>query len=326
MKRLFVALVTGSTLITALASPAAEPAATAAKAPAAAKASPIAKKHYMTKAEIAAAQARLHDAAPADSYFGHMKLSYIGINNTFRDAMRLAGDSTTSGAIVSKVEAADEALHDFATRFPRDSALAQSYFLASHAQKKVWVQHNQERAKEYLKLLVSRYGETYFGKVTKKEIAGGITEHWYATAIACATPEPTLAPTASPEPTAVPSATPQPKRGRATPAPTPSPTPTVSPTPSPTPTPIPSPQLTSTPDGTKIVILPAACIPARTPSPRPSASPSPLPTPLMTGSPSTPATVSPSAAASSSALATPRPSASSTIPAALPTKTAHPRE
>jgi len=320
MKRLFAALVTGTTLITALASPAAEPAATSAKAPAAAKPTPVAKKRYMTKAEIAAAQARLRDAAPADSYFGHLKLSYIGINNTFRDASRLAGDSTTSGAIVSKVEAADEALRDFAARYPRDATLAQSYFLASRAEKKIWIQHNQERASAYLKLLVSRYGDTYFGKLTKKDIAGGITEHWYATAVACATPEPTLAPTATPEPTAVPSATPQPKRGRANPKPTPSPTPTASPTPSPTPTPVPTPQLTSAPDGTKIVILPVACIPAPTPSPTPSVAPSPLPTPLMTGSPS--------AAASASPLATsrPSPSAAPTIPAPVPTKSAQPQQ
>ncbi len=313
MKRIFAALVvTGSTLITALAGQAAEPAATAAKTPTAAKATPVAKKHYMTKAEIAAAQARLHDAAPADAYFGHLKFSYIGINNTFRDAMRLSGDSTTSAAIASKVDAADEALHDFATRYPRDSALAQSYFLASRAEKKVWIQRNQERSTVYLKLLVSRYGDSYFGKLTKKDIAGGITEHWYATAVACATPEPTLAPTASPEATAIPSATPQPKRGRSTPSPTPSPA-VNSPTPSPTPTPMPTPQLTSAPDGTKIVILPAPCIPA--PTPAATASPLATPSPLTTGSSIAPTTTGSPSAAASATPATP-----------APTKSAHPQE
>ena len=271
MKRFFAAAIAGSALLTTLATPAAERPAAPAKA------------HFMTKAEIEAARQRLRDAAPADSYFGRMKLSYIGINNTFRDAMRMSGDSTTSSSIVNRVEQADEALRDFATRFPRDSALAQSYFLASRAHKKIWIQHNQERAAVYLKLLVSKYGTTYFGRLTKKDIAGGITEHWYATAVACATPEPTLPPTASPEPTAIPSATPAPrgKRGRATPTSTPSPTPAPTESPRPTPSPVPTPQLTSAPDGTKIVILPAACTtPAPTPSPTPTASPIPAASPM----------------------------------------------
>jgi len=322
MKRFFAAAIAGSALLTTLATPAAERPAAAAKA------------HLMTKAEIEAARQRLRDAAPADSYFGRMKLSYIGINNMFRDAMRMSGDSTTSSSIANRVEQADEALRDFATRFPRDSALAQSYFLASRAHKKIWIEHNQERAVVYLKLLVSKYGTTYFGRLTKKDIAGGITEHWYATALACATPEPTLAPTATPEPTAVPRATPAPsgRRGRATPTPTPSPTPAPTESPSPTPSPVPTPQLTSAPNGSKIVILPAACTtPAPTPSPVATVAPTPVasPTPGATivpspaGSPITGSKANPSPSRAATPVA-PSQTAPATTPTPLPSPSPRP--
>src|SRR5713226_7523883 len=47
---------------------------------------------------------KYNNSAPADRYFGRMKMSYLGLNNTFRDAAITAGDHTDSPGIVSKVE------------------------------------------------------------------------------------------------------------------------------------------------------------------------------------------------------------------------------
>jgi hypothetical protein len=41
-----------------------------------------------------------------------MKLSFLGINNTFRDASITAGEHTVDPALVDKVMPADDALRD----------------------------------------------------------------------------------------------------------------------------------------------------------------------------------------------------------------------
>ncbi len=59
--------------------------------------------------------------APADRYFGRMKMSILGIRNTFNDAgTRLDVDQASPSAIFHKVALADEALHDWAAQYPRD--------------------------------------------------------------------------------------------------------------------------------------------------------------------------------------------------------------
>src|SRR6202011_4504820 len=130
-------------------------------------------------------------------------------------------------------------------KYPHDPQLARSYFLAIEASKRIWLQRNQEHAWTYMNRLTEQFGNTYFGKLVKKDLAIGFTEHYYAEAVPCATPTPTATPTPVPTPTPRPSVTPQPRarRGRAatptpTPVATPRPTP-AAPTPEPTPSPTP---------------------------------------------------------------------------------------
>jgi hypothetical protein len=47
------------------------------------------------------ASERLKGIAPADRYFGRLKMSYLGINNTFKDAAVAAGNFTTDLGIIS---------------------------------------------------------------------------------------------------------------------------------------------------------------------------------------------------------------------------------
>ena len=69
-------------------------------------------------------------AAPGDEYFGRMKMSFLGINNTFHDETIRAGDYTTDSGIINKVAFADEALEQWSHRYPGDPQLARSYILA----------------------------------------------------------------------------------------------------------------------------------------------------------------------------------------------------
>lgn len=240
---------------------------------------------------------QFHDSAPADQYFGRMKMSYLGINNTFRDAAISAGDHTTNPSIVSKVAFADEALLDWARHFPHDPQLARTYFLGFQIERKIWLKPNQERAWIDMNRLVSLFPTSYFGKLIKKDMAIGFTEHYYADATPCATPTPMPSDTPTPEPTPAPA-----RRGRsqATPAPQPTATPTPEPTPSPEPTPVPTPQMLA--KGLKVQIETPPCVPPPTPAPTATPTPSPAGTAMPSG------TATPSGAPS--ALPSPLPSVS----------------
>lgn len=167
-------------------------------------------------------------SAPGDEYFGRMKMSYLGINNTFRDEAIRAGTHTTDGGIINKVGFADEALNAWAKRFPGDPQLARSYYLGEVVYQKIWTKPAQDRAWEMMQIIVKKYPATFFGKAVKKNLAIGFTQHYYGD------PQPCGAPTASPNP--APAKAGQPKVSIETPpciAPPPT-APPASPSPSPT--------------------------------------------------------------------------------------------
>ena len=140
-------------------------------------------------------QEQLRNAAPADAYFGRMKLSFLGINNTFKDAAIAANPYSTDSSITNKVDFGIESLNEWANKYPRDSHLARSYFLGEEAFKKIWLKQYQDKAWSYMQLIVTKYPTTFFGKTVKAELAKGFTKHYFTDAAPCG-PEP--APTAAP--------------------------------------------------------------------------------------------------------------------------------
>lgn len=203
----------------------------------------------------------LHVSAPGDAYFGRMKMSYLGINNTFHDSMIRAGAYTTDPRIIGQVEWAMDALQQWSREYPNDPQLARSYFLAFEIYRKIWTQPAQTLAWQYMHIIVQRWPSTFFGKTMKADLARGFTEHYFATAVPCP-------PTPSPSPT--------PGRGR------PTPTPTATPVPA-TPTPSPAPGQPA------VEVLPVPCF-TPLPTPMPSLTPSALPSALPSGA----ASISPS--------------------------------
>ncbi len=213
-------------------------------------------------------------SAPGDEYFGRMKLSYLGINNTFRDEAIRAGAYTTDSGIISKVNFADEALNQWMGRYPGDPQLARSYYLAIEVYKRIYTQDAQNKAWRYMQLELKQFPNSYFGKIVKKNVAIGFTEHYFADPTMCPTPLPSGAPL--PENTPVATASPVPKAGQpkvnliTPPCIKPSPVPTLAPTGSPSPGAIVSPAPTT---------VPSSATPSPSASPAPAPSPSPSSTP-----------------------------------------------
>jgi hypothetical protein len=89
----------------------------------------------LSPATVLAQSSQTSGMAPADRYFGRMRMSILGIRNTLADAgTKLDVDQASRSAVFHKVVLADEALHDWAAQYPRDPwipryiyALAQLY-------------------------------------------------------------------------------------------------------------------------------------------------------------------------------------------------------
>lgn len=244
-----------------------------------------------SKAQQAKCETYSH-SAPGDEYFGRMKMSYLGINNTFHDEAIRAGASTTDSNVINKVNFADEALRAWMQRYPGDPQLSRSYYLAIQVYKKIFTEDAQNKAWNYMQLEIHQFPASYFGKIVKKNVAIGFTEHYYAPAELC----PTLPPSASPSPAG--------NRGKNTPTPAPTDTPTASPTPTPTPR----------PGQPKVEIIIPPCIqptpvPTETPSALPSTSPSPAAAPVPVAAPSPSPSPGPSATPSAVPAPSPSPSA-----------------
>ncbi|MBV8637951.1 MAG: hypothetical protein JO322_07670 [Candidatus Eremiobacteraeota bacterium] len=259
MKRTLLTIATAAAVVVASAG---YGAATAAAPPAKATAAPK-DACSSVKSKFAHDQCEsFNHSAPGDEYFGRMKMSYLGINNTFHDEYIRAGDYTTDANVINKVNFADEALQAWAQKYPGDPQLARSYYLAIRMYRKIYIRTYQDKAWQYMHTLTSpTFASTYFGKLEKTEMAKGFTEHYFANAQLCPTPEPT--------------ATPGPPSKR--PTPTPSPTPTPEPTPTPTPTPSPR------PGQPKVEVIQPPCVQPspleESPTPAPSNFPSPAATP-----------------------------------------------
>jgi hypothetical protein len=132
-----------------------------------------------------------------------MKMSYLGINNTFHDDAIRAGAYTTDPHLISSVSFADEALNAWAKKYPNDPQLARSYFLAFLMYRKIYTPQYQQKAWDYAHIVIKKWPNSFFGKSLKKDISIGYTEHYFATPVSCtglADPTPTPAATPAPRP------------------------------------------------------------------------------------------------------------------------------
>lgn len=71
--------------------------------------------------------------APADEYFGRLKLSILGIRNTIKDqGLRVDVDSTKANATLGTMGLTEDALHDWEHKYPCDSWLPTTIYALEH--------------------------------------------------------------------------------------------------------------------------------------------------------------------------------------------------
>lgn len=80
--------------------------------------------------------------APADEYFGHQKISTLGIDNMIRDTdLREAYNPELASRLYATLMTAEEALEDWAAKYPHDSWIPKRAYLMSHL---FWRMHTPE--------------------------------------------------------------------------------------------------------------------------------------------------------------------------------------
>ncbi len=130
-------------------------------------------------AAIAATQPSTHTAshvtqapkvAPLDEYFGRMKLSPLGIENTIHDAnLHVKYDQANAGHYYQGLEWAEDALHDWARKYPQDTWLPGRAYFMSHV---FWEMHTGEAdaaANRCRQLLFTQFPKSHWAALAHKE-------------------------------------------------------------------------------------------------------------------------------------------------------------
>jgi hypothetical protein len=144
--------------------------------------------------------------APADEYFGKLKMSVLGIRNTIKDVgLNLDIDQTRWVQQASKAAFAEDALRDWAKKYPQDTWLAKTVFALERMYGKLDSDEGHQHALASMKWLVRDFPKSWYGKTGKKELALGKVGKPQVTA-ASASPSPNAAVVAAPA--TVPSALP----------------------------------------------------------------------------------------------------------------------
>jgi len=169
-------------------------------------------------ARAAALEAKILTLAPADEYFGPLKQSVIGINNTIRtlgwnyDVNHDIGDQTFASAGLT-----ERAIIDWEKKYPKDDQLPRSLYLLQRLYTKVLTYASRAHAQKVAKWLFSDFKNSPQAKQLKKTLA---VEHL------APLPPPTPVPTAAPSYQSIfgPS---YPSQFESTPVPGPTPTPSA---------------------------------------------------------------------------------------------------
>jgi hypothetical protein len=96
--------------------------------------------------------------APADEYFGPLKMSVLGIRNTLRDeAVRLASERPEPTAAYAHANLVERSVLDWEKKYPADRWLPRSVFDLQHLYAQIPSETSRRHAAEVATWLISRY-------------------------------------------------------------------------------------------------------------------------------------------------------------------------
>jgi hypothetical protein len=130
-----------------------------------------------------------YKVAPADEYFGRLKLSILGIRNTIKD-MGLKADADpahAAGSVMGAVGLCEDAMHDWEKKYPADSWIPPAILSLERLYAKVDSEEARSHAKVVMTWLVHDYPKSVPAKIGKKELADNLVGAKAAAAPSAAT-------------------------------------------------------------------------------------------------------------------------------------------
>ncbi|GAC1407624.1 MAG: hypothetical protein NVSMB64_14720 [Candidatus Velthaea sp.] len=116
--------------------------------------------------------------APADEYFGKLKMSILGIRNTIKDVgANIDADPGRWSGLVNKADFTEDALRDWERKYPADTWLAKTVFALERMYAKLDSEDGRKRSLAAMNWLVRDFPASYYGRLAKKEIASGHVGH-----------------------------------------------------------------------------------------------------------------------------------------------------
>jgi hypothetical protein len=114
-----------------------------------------------------------YKVAPADEYFGRLKLSILGIRNTIKDVgLKVDADQTHAVAIVmGSVALTEDAMRDWEKKYPRDTWIPPAILSLERLYAKVDSDEARAHAKSVMSWLVHDYPSSAPGKIGRRELA-----------------------------------------------------------------------------------------------------------------------------------------------------------
>ena len=113
--------------------------------------------------------------APADEYFGRLKMSILGIRNELRDLdQRLTYSPDAGASSLGTALFVENAIRDWEAKYPADPWLARSVYQLTHVYAKIHTDEGHQRAVNALHWLVSRYHSSPFCNVAQTEVGSAL--------------------------------------------------------------------------------------------------------------------------------------------------------
>lgn len=114
-----------------------------------------------------------YKVAPADEYFGRLKLSILGIRNTIKDmGLKADADPAHAGSsVMGAVGLTEDAMRDWEKKYPADSWIPPAIFSLERLYAKVDSDEARAHAKIVMVWLVHDYPKSAPAKVGQKELA-----------------------------------------------------------------------------------------------------------------------------------------------------------
>ncbi len=112
--------------------------------------------------------------APADEYFGRLKMSILGIANVIKDQTRnydVRPDLLQSE--LGAVRFAVDAIRDWERKYPQDPWIAKNLFALERFYNQIPTDECREKARQTMVWLVHDFPNTWYGRTGKRELAEG---------------------------------------------------------------------------------------------------------------------------------------------------------